>query len=290
MLIDWFTVIAQALNFLVLVWLMKRFLYKPILKAIDAREKRIALTLAEAEAKNAEALQEKNDFLQKNEQFDRQRATLLGKATDDAKVAGQRLLTDARLAADAYSVKRQEALQREEQNLHVEISRRTREEVFAIARKMLTDLADLSLEERMSVVFRRRLQELSDEQKEILVKALTASTTPVLVRSAFPLSSDQQKKIQQVLKEIISPDLNARFETFPELISGIELTANGQKIAWCITEYLGSLEESIIELVQAQVKPNPKAKANTKAYWEAEAEVELKPASESSPAARKEVK
>ena len=42
MLIDWFTVGAQALNFLILVWLMKRFLYKPILHAIDAREKRIA--------------------------------------------------------------------------------------------------------------------------------------------------------------------------------------------------------------------------------------------------------
>ena len=42
MLIDWFTVAAQALNFLILVWLMKRFLYKPILHAIDAREERIA--------------------------------------------------------------------------------------------------------------------------------------------------------------------------------------------------------------------------------------------------------
>ena len=49
MLIDWFTVGAQALNFLILVWLMKRFLYKPILRAIDEREKRIASELADAE-------------------------------------------------------------------------------------------------------------------------------------------------------------------------------------------------------------------------------------------------
>ncbi len=50
MLIDWFTVGAQALNFLILVWLMKRFLYKPILNAIDAREKKIAAELADADA------------------------------------------------------------------------------------------------------------------------------------------------------------------------------------------------------------------------------------------------
>jgi F-type H+-transporting ATPase subunit b len=55
MLIDWFTVGAQALNFLILVWLMKRFLYKPILHAIDEREKRIAAELADADAKKAEA-------------------------------------------------------------------------------------------------------------------------------------------------------------------------------------------------------------------------------------------
>jgi len=55
MLIDWFTVGAQALNFLILVWLMRRYLYKPIINAIDAREKRIAAELADAAAKQAEA-------------------------------------------------------------------------------------------------------------------------------------------------------------------------------------------------------------------------------------------
>jgi F-type H+-transporting ATPase subunit b len=51
MLIDWFTVAAQVVNFLILVWLMKRFLYKPILHAIDEREKRIATELANADNK-----------------------------------------------------------------------------------------------------------------------------------------------------------------------------------------------------------------------------------------------
>ena len=51
MLIDWFTVAAQLVNFLILVWLLKRFLFKPITSAIDAREKRIATELAAADAK-----------------------------------------------------------------------------------------------------------------------------------------------------------------------------------------------------------------------------------------------
>ena len=55
MLVDWFTVAAQVVNFVILVWLLKRFLYQPILHAIDAREQRIALSLADAAAKEAEA-------------------------------------------------------------------------------------------------------------------------------------------------------------------------------------------------------------------------------------------
>ncbi len=96
MLIDWFTVGAQMLNFLILVWLMKRFLYKPILNAIDAREKLIAAELADAEAKKAEAQKERDEFQHKNEEFDQQRAALLKKATDEAKAERQRLLDEAR--------------------------------------------------------------------------------------------------------------------------------------------------------------------------------------------------
>src|ERR1035441_5979638 len=110
MLIDWFTVLAQVVNFLILVWLLKRFLYRPILDAIDAREKRIAKELADANAKKVEAQKESEEFQHKNEAFDQQRATLLSKATDEAKAERQRLFDEARKSADALSAKRQEAL------------------------------------------------------------------------------------------------------------------------------------------------------------------------------------
>ena len=178
MLIDWFTVGAQALNFLILVWLMKRFLYKPILDAIDAREKRIAAELADAAAKKAEAQKERDEFQHKNEEFDQQRAALLSKATDEAKAERQRLLDEARKAADALSAKRQETLKNDAQHLNQAISRRTQQEVFAIARKALTDLATTSLEERLGEVFTRRLREMDGQAKAGLAEALKTASGP----------------------------------------------------------------------------------------------------------------
>ena len=229
MLIDWFTVAAQAVNFLILVWLLKRFLYKPVLNAVDAREKLIAAELADAAGKKTEAQKESDEFRKKNEEFDQQRAALLSKATDDAKAEQGRLLDEARKAADALSAKRQQALLEDGRNLTQAIGRRTRQEVFAITRKALTDLATVSLEERLGEVFTRRLREMDGKAKESLAAALKTAADPSVVRSTFDLPAEQRAAVQNALNETFSAEVRIRFETSPDLISGIELTANGQK-------------------------------------------------------------
>ncbi|MCL4176976.1 MAG: F0F1 ATP synthase subunit delta [Verrucomicrobia bacterium] len=261
MLIDWFTVGAQALNFLILVWLMKRFLYKPILNAIDAREKRIARQLADAKAKQAEAEKQRDTFQQKNDEFDQQHAARLRQATEEANAERERLLDEARKAAEAWSARRQESLASDARNLNQAITRRAQEEVFAIARKALTDLATTSLEERMSVVFTRRLRELSGEAKSVLARALETAAEPARVRSAFDLPTEQRAAIQNALNETCSAEVRVRFETAPDLVSGIELTSNGQKVAWSIADYLASLEQGVGDLLKAQARPEAKAQS-----------------------------
>jgi F-type H+-transporting ATPase subunit b len=283
MLIDWFTVGAQALNFLILVWLMKRFLYQPILHAIDAREQRIAAKLADADAKEAEAQRERDEFQHKNEDLDRQRAVLLSQATGEAKAERQRLLDEARQAADALHAKRQETLSLEAHNLNQAVRRRAQEEVFAIARKALADLATASLEERLVEVFIRRLREMGSQARKDLAAALNAAPDPALVRSAFDLPEEQRAAIQQALKEAFSAEIQVRYETSPDLVSGIELTTNGQKLAWSITDYLTSLEKSVGELLQPKDKPKtdpedkPKPESKPRAETKAKAKAKTKP-------------
>jgi F-type H+-transporting ATPase subunit b len=259
MIIDWFTIVAQVLNFLILVWLMKRFLYKPILHAIDEREKRIATELANANKKKVDAQKENDEFKHKNKEFDQQRAALLSKATDEAQAERQRLLDEARKAASVLSSKRQETLRNEAHNLHQAISRRTQQEVFAIARKALTDLAGTSLEERMVDVFVRRLRELSGEEKELLVSELKVSPGPVIVRTTFDLPPAQCASIEDSIKETLGTKTQVRFETAPDLISGIELATNGQKVAWSIADYLASLEKGVDELLKEKDKSETKS-------------------------------
>jgi F-type H+-transporting ATPase subunit b len=261
---------------------MKRFLYKPILNAIDAREKLIAKELADADAKKAEAQKEHEEFQKKNEEFDQQRAALLTKATDEAKTERERLLDDARKAADALSAKRQESLSHDAQNLNQAISRLTQKEVFAITRKALTDLATTSLEERMGEVFDRRLRELDGKSKSVLGDALRKNSEPALIRSTFDLPAAQRAAIQNALNETFSAEIHIRFETAPDLVSGIELTTNGQKVGWTIADYLASLEKGVGDLLKEKDKPEAKA--------EPKPEIKATPKPQSIPEPKPEVK
>jgi F-type H+-transporting ATPase subunit b len=258
MLIDWFTVGAQILNFLILVWLLKRFLYQPILHAIDAREKRIATELADADAKKAEAQKERDAFQQKNEAIDQQRDDLLRKAADDAQVERQRLLDEARQAAEILRLKRQEALRTEVCDLKQAIQQRTRQEVFAITRKTLADLAATSLEERLVEVLLQRLRGMDGKAKEGFAEALKKNEHALIVRSAFALPDEQREAMHQGINTLFSAETSIQFETKPDLICGIELATNGQKVAWSIADYLLSLEQGVDELLQHKAQPEAK--------------------------------
>ena len=261
--IDWFTVVAQAINFLILVWLLKRFLYKPILHAIDEREKGIAAQLAEAEAKKAEAQKERDDFQHKNEAFDQERAALLKKATDEAKAERQRLLDEARKDADSLRAKRQEALRNEQRNLSQEIIRWTQKEVFAITRKTLADLAATSLEERMGDGVRpasARVDRRGQGAVGCRPQDLDPTGDACAARSICRRRSTQ--RYESAVNETFSADIHIQFETVPELVSGIELSANGQKVAWSIADYLATLEKSAGELLHEDAKPESKPEAS----------------------------
>jgi F-type H+-transporting ATPase subunit b len=280
-LIDWFTVGAQVINFLILVWLLKRFFYRPILHALDAREKRIASDLAAAAEKERLAEAERSRFQQKNEEFDRRRSELMSIAADEARAERKRMLAAARTDADELSRKRSESQRREYEALRHAIKQRTCEEVFSVVRKVLGDLANTTLEAHMAEAFISRMHSLGPEAKASLATAagisatggvlrheiandtaIVAASSPspadrrygsgeITIRSAFELPKAQREAIAAAVGGILGEERTLRFQLEPNLISGIELVVGGYKVAWTIAGYVASLEEEVGRLVGA---------------------------------------
>jgi len=250
-LIDWFTVGAQALNFLILVWLLKRFLYKPVLDAIDGRERRILLETNAAAAKLLEAQAQIEDFKNKNAAFDRQRTGMIAEVTEQSGTQREHLLAEAHKEADALRAQYAATMLNDRARLAREIARLAGIEVIGIARKALADLADANLQERMSEEFVRRLQALSAEAKKSLAAAISSSSEPVQLSSGLELSVRDRTRIQDALNESLSIKASVRFITAPDGICGIELLTNGQMLAWSIADYLDTLQQKVCVLLDA---------------------------------------
>jgi len=257
MLIDWFTVGAQAINFLVLVWLLKRFLYKPVLRAVDAREKRIADELAAAARQKTEVELSRDELQAKQRAFDDERAALLSKATLEAKAAGERLLGDARQAADSLTAQRNAALQGETVKLSHELARLAAAESLDIARAALKALANADLEEQIIAVLAQRLRHMDPKTKDSVGASLKLPNSGPIAASSFALSDRGKATLQTALNETFSADIPLRFEASSQGIAGIELDFAGQRLSWTIADYLHGLEGKVGMLLNATPGGSP---------------------------------
>ncbi|MET3123059.1 F-type H+-transporting ATPase subunit b [Oxalobacteraceae bacterium GrIS 2.11] len=245
MLIDWFTVIAQIANFLILVWLMQRYLYHPILTAIDAREKRIATELGDADLKAKDAARERDLFQQKNQQFEQERNTLMKAAHDRADAEQQTLLEAARQTAAALLAQHNAAMLTARKTLEQGLATAIQQEAFAIARQTLSGLANVDLETQISQAFIQHLADLDAQSKTALLAAIRLAQQSVELRSAFTLAQPERDNISRALKLLSGTELSLKFTVSSDLGCGIELCANGQKLAWSIADYLDSLDTHV---------------------------------------------
>lgn len=245
MLIDWFTVIAQVINFLVLVLLLRRFLYGPIIRAMAEREAKIADRLAEANRIKEEAAQEAEAYRQQRQELQDMWDEKLNQARANAEARRQELLQKARQEIDETRLKWMKALQQGQDAFVQEVRQRTIRQVQATTRRVLADLAGADLQTQLVHVFIERLQQL--DRAGPVAAALHQAEQEIVIRSAFEISPELRQAILRVAQEQTTNKVEARFETAPHLICGIELTAGGYKIAWSVEDYLDSLEEELLK-------------------------------------------
>jgi F-type H+-transporting ATPase subunit b len=243
-LLDWFTVVAQIINFLVLVALLKYFLYDRIIHAMDQREARIAARLQEAEAARIEAEREAAAHRQQRQGLDAQRAELLGQAKAEADARRHALLDNARAEVEAMQAGWRQALQRQQTAFLQELRQRASQHVYATARRALRDLADADLEAQIVAAFLDRLQGLDGQDWHAMAEAVHTSAQPLAVVSAFDLSPQARQQLLEILRHHLGP-LDVRFATAPEVICGIEMKLDGYKLAWSLDHYLTTLEDSV---------------------------------------------
>jgi F-type H+-transporting ATPase subunit b len=250
MRIDWFTIAAQILNFLVLVYLLRRFLYPAIIGAMDKREKLIADRLAAAEEKAKKASEAEVSYILQKQELAASSEQLIAQARQEAETLRQKLSDQARADVDADKSRWREAIKSQEDEFLQLLKVRTAEQVTATVRRTLQDLADEQLEQRIVSRFVERLQNTEKVEIAAIRKTLEKDKTGIRVASAFELPEDTRRLVRDALRTQLSTEVEPTFETSDELIGGIELRVGEIRISWNLQSYVDELEQQVSKAME----------------------------------------
>jgi len=245
MLIDSFTIIAQIINFLILIYLLKRFLFNRIIKIMDEREKQITDQMQDAETAKEEAQKELEEQRRIREELQEKWNEMLAKAKKDAQKKREELVKDARSKIDEEQKNWREAISKQRTAFLRDLRHLSCEQVCQMSRKVLSDLAGEKLENQLIENFLIQLGKLSKEEKDDFIRFIDKDERKIWVDSSFQLTREKESEIRKILEEIIGDKVEINFKVSPKLICGIETRTEGKKISWNIENYLDGLEEQL---------------------------------------------
>ncbi|MCV2892098.1 F0F1 ATP synthase subunit B [Lentibacter sp. XHP0401] len=245
MSIDWITVAAQVVNFLVLVWLLKRFLYRPILDGIDAREAEIADRMAEAVEAGEKARATEGQYRDQLASLHANEATMADRALRKARDERDVLLANAHARLEQERQDWNAHLAEEGRKYTAELHQAGAGALMSLTRKALDDLADETLEERIVAHVATRLRPMSvDLRKAAGADAEAIATT----HNRLPKAARDRLKAD--LQEVI-PDVPMRFETDATQAPGLILRMGGAQVAWTVDAYIDELDALLEEQLAA---------------------------------------
>jgi F-type H+-transporting ATPase subunit b len=260
--INWFTFFAQIVNFLLVLYLLKRFLYGPIMKAMAEREAQMTARFKEAEDIAQRASDEAEAYRAERQEMDASHEALMVEATEAASERHSALIRDARAEIESMQSGWYAAVDHEKQRFLQDIRARMGESIFHIARDALADLANVELEEAIAAAFLDKLHNRSTDDH--VENGLNIEPDEVIiVRSAFELSPDLQDRIQRALTdspthsdaaETPPSDRAVAFRQSPDLICGIEAQVSSRRIAWNLRDYLDSYAEQLESALVAELE------------------------------------
>lgn len=245
MSIDWFTFAAQIVNFLILVGLLRYFLYGPIVRTMQERERRVTQKLSDAEAVQADAEQQRKQLEAEKHAIEQQRDSLLDQAIQEVEGERQRLIREARNEAESRREQWNQAFEREQRELVSATQRHIQIMSLQAARHTISRLSDTDLQSQVCRVLIRQLQALDESARHEVLMQLDDSPSVVLVRSARLLGEEDRQLLTSAIRQTFQRDCDVHFETDESLVCGLEIEAGGYSLRWNAADALNQLEVNV---------------------------------------------
>ena len=243
--LSWSTFVLEIINFLVLVWILKRFLYKPVLAVIASRRAAIDKALTDARTLHADAQKLQEQYTSRFAEWERerqQRRESLDRELETEKTHKMAELQDS-LKQEREKIRVSEARRQSDAVRKMEDTALTQGARFAT--RLLEQASGPELETRLIEMVISGLQELSTERISNLRNSYGKPPEVIVIRSVFPIVDDQRQRLEQALTVLVDANIPLKFEQDNKLVAGVAITIG----AWVLGANLRDELKGFMQLV-----------------------------------------
>ncbi len=220
---SWSTFALQAVNFLILIWLLKRFLFKPVSAIVAQRKTEITRMQAEAEVARQSAEQARKEFEQSRSEVEARRQALSEQTRAELADQRSKMIQAAQAEIDKLKSAMVKQLDEEREDAAREISERAVQIAVQLAERLLRQCAAPSLNELFLNRLVDHLDHLTIAERAALLDQSGPDRGSLSVTTACPLDPETQSKWRMALAKHLGVSAPVRFEVDNDLIAGVEL-------------------------------------------------------------------
>lgn len=254
MSIDWFTLIAQIINLVILLLLLRKFLYLPVLKAVEARQKFIADELKSAEQSRVKAQKAEKLCLKKAQEIENEKQHILAQVQLEAEKMAEDLRKQVQFQYQQSQKEWAKRLHGEQKNFDIALQKLVAGHFNRFAEKALQQMADMELNEWVVRRFVQKIKDLSADEKAEMRKNFKSQSI-LRLQSAQELSAELKREIEYLLNAEcgISREAEFLYEVNSDLVCGIVLQGGEYQIEWSLNGYLEEFKQIMAKEVSCLI-------------------------------------
>lgn len=223
--LNWTTFVLEIVNFLVLVWLLKRFFYKPVKDIIRQRQQDIEKQLQMAGNTQQEAEELREQYENRLIDWEDERRSARTQLQHEIEQERQQLMAGLQQELDAERMKNKVLMARQAEEQQRQSENKALEIGVRFSAKLLSSVASEEMQERLIEFLMAELQQLPVDHKDALL-AMAESGRDITgqVVSAYPLDEQEQQILQNYLDSLLAYSLIYEYATDRTLMAGLRIT------------------------------------------------------------------
>jgi F-type H+-transporting ATPase subunit b len=221
--LTWTTFILETINFLVLVWILHRFLYRPVLNIIAKRREAVEKSLADAEQTKREAETVREQYEHRNADWQQEREAARSKLNEELEAERRKRLDELQTTLEQEREKARAADTRRLQDEQRKVEQTALQQASAFASRLLSLAAGPDLETRLIDIAIQDLSALDEERRKALHESWTREPEEIVATSVHPIPDEQRKRLEQALAKGAGISAPVTYKQDASLLAGVRL-------------------------------------------------------------------